>query len=391
MNEKRYLRFRVIERIEHWILFLSFTTLAVTGLPQKYASAGISQAIISGLGGIEAVRIIHRVAATIFILEAIYHLVMLGYKLYVRRVQATMLPGIKDATDAIQAAKYNLGLSTQEPKLPRYNFAEKAEYWAMIWGLVLMGLTGFMLWNPLLTTRILPGDFIPAAKAAHGYEALLAVLAIILWHFYNVHIKFWNWSMIKGSLSEHQMEEEHGQELQDIEAGRVKAPTATPEELRKRKMLYFPIATVVSLALVFGIYWLVTAEQTAITTIPAAEPNVPIFSPVTPTPAPTAAATETSAAPASGGGAAATWDGGIGALFQDKCGSCHGPAAMGGLALDTYANAMKGGSTGPVIVAGDPDKSPLVDVQKKGGHAAEFSPEELQQVIDWIKAGALEK
>ena len=103
------------------------------------------------------------------------------------------------ALDALQWFRYNLGMAEKPPKMPRYNFMEKAEYWAMAWGLVLMGLTGLMLWNPIATTNILPGTFIPAAKAAHGAEAVLAVLAIILWHFYHVHIKHWNWAMIKGT------------------------------------------------------------------------------------------------------------------------------------------------------------------------------------------------
>lgn len=85
----------------------------------------------------------------------------------------------------------------------------------------MMGLTGFMLWNPIITARILPGEFIPAAKVAHGLEAVLAVLAILLWHFYGVHLKTWNWSMIKGTLTKHQMLEEHAKEVEEIANGEV--------------------------------------------------------------------------------------------------------------------------------------------------------------------------
>ena len=220
-SNQNYLRFQVAQRIEHLVLILSFTILGLTGLPQKYSLAPISQAIINGLGGIEAVRVIHRFAATIFVLEAVYHLVVVGYMVFVMRRKASMLPGIKDATDGMQWFFHNLGMRKDHPKMPRYNFGEKLEYWAMAWGLVLMGLTGFMLWNPLATANILPGQVIPAAKAAHGAEAVLAVLAIILWHFYNVHLKRWNWSMIRGTLSKEEMEEEHAQELEEIEKGPV--------------------------------------------------------------------------------------------------------------------------------------------------------------------------
>ena len=182
MSEKlnSFVRFQVAQRIEHLILIISFTTLGLTGLPQKYSLSPISQAIISGLGGIEAIRVIHRIAATIFVLEAVYHLVVAGYKIYVLRKQASMVPGVKDGVDAFQWFVYNLGLRKELPKMPRYNFGEKIEYWAMLWGLLLMGLTGFMLWNPLATVRFLPGQFIPAAKAAQGGEAVLAVLGIVL-------------------------------------------------------------------------------------------------------------------------------------------------------------------------------------------------------------------
>src|SRR5512138_2363992 len=110
-ENKQYTRFDVARRIEHLVLIISFTTLGVTGLVQKYAMSGISDAIIQALGGIEFTRIIHRTAAIIFLLEAVYHLVVLGYKLYVLRVEASMMPGVKDLRDVIQFVGYNLGMT----------------------------------------------------------------------------------------------------------------------------------------------------------------------------------------------------------------------------------------------------------------------------------------
>lgn len=395
-QQKSYLRFNAAQRIEHAVLITSFTLLALTGLPQKYASAGISEAMIALFGGIQAIRVIHRIAATVFLLEAVYHVVVVGYKLFVMRVAPTMLPGVKDATDAISTATYNLGITKKAPRLPRYNFAEKMEYWAMIWGLVLMGLTGLMLWNPIMTTGILPGQFIPAAKIAHGMEAVLAVLAIIIWHFYNVHIKMFNKSMFTGKMTEHQMEEEHAGELDAIASGKAAPVIVAPKDLARRRKIYYPIAAIVALALTGAIFWIITAENTAIETIVPPESNVPVFVPVTETPAlpmGTAEATETgdtSADSEAAPGGATTWSGGISALFQSKCGSCHGPAAMGGLAVDSYANLLKGGASGPGFVAGDAATSAVVTVQESGDHPGMFTAEELQQVIDWINAGAPE-
>jgi formate dehydrogenase gamma subunit len=401
MSENRYLRFEFARRIEHAVLILSFTTLGLTGLIQKYATADISEALIRLLGGIESTRIIHRTAAVIFLLEAVYHLVVLGYKLYIQRVEASMMPGVKDVRDVIQFVGFNLGITKDHPKMGRFNFAEKAEYWAMIWGLVMMGLTGLMLWNPISTANILPGQVIPAAKSAHGLEAVLAVLAIILWHFYNVHIKMWNWAMLKGTLSQKEMEEEHALELEAIQADQKPQPLSA-QERAKRMKIFVPVSAVASIVVMVIIYQFLTFEKTAITTIPPALGGVPAYQRQTATPLPTKAPTATSAPkpttapqptgaattqPAAGG---VTWDGAVGAIFKDTCSACHGSNAMGGLNVTSYADLMKGGTNGAIIKAGDPDNSAVIK-KMKDGHAKVFSDADLAKVIDWIKSGAVEK
>ena len=97
-----------------------------------------------------------------------------------------------------------------------------------------------MLWNPISRRELLPGQFIPAAKAAHGAEAILAVLAILVWHFYNVHIKTFNKSMFTGKMTRHQMEEEHGEELERLAAGEAR-PAASPEGMRRRERIFVPV------------------------------------------------------------------------------------------------------------------------------------------------------
>ena len=394
MDEKKVLinRFSAIQRIEHWVLVASFTFLALTGLPQKYPTVGISDFIIGFLGGIEMVRTIHHIAAIVFILESVYHLVVVGYKLFVMRMKASMLPGLSTVTEGIQSLLYNLGFRKDMPKAGRYNFAEKLEYWAMIWGLLLMGLTGLMLWNPIVITQALPGEFIPAAKSAHGNEAVLAVLAIIVWHFYSVHLRHWNWSIFNGKLTRKEMEEEHPLELVDIESGKAAARPA-PAVQRRRRTYYAPVAAVVTLGLVFGLFRFITAEQTAITTIPpAVSTGLPIFEKQTPTLLPTQLPTPTSAPlPTQVPGAttqALTWDTGIGALFKTNCSACHG--SLGGLSLSSYADAMKGGTNGVVIVPGDPNASLLVQ-KMSGTHPKVFSSADLAKIIAWIQAGAAEK
>ena len=262
-----YKRFDRWQRIQHALLILSFTTLTITGIPQMYSESWIGQATIWLFGGIESTRILHRVAAILLMLGTIWHGGDVTYRVFVRRVRWTMLPTWKDITDFWQSMAYNVGLLKQAPALPRYNFGEKAEYWAVIWGTVIMIITGFMLWNPIATTNYLPGQAIPAALAAHGGEALLAALSILTWHAYNVHVKYFNRSMFTGYLRREIMEEEHKMELEAIEAGDVETPP-DPATLRRRKLIFYPLAVVISLVLLTGLYAFVTFEETAIATIP---------------------------------------------------------------------------------------------------------------------------
>jgi formate dehydrogenase gamma subunit len=289
-----YPRFSLAQRLEHWLMTISFTVLGVTGLPQRYARAAWADQMIMALGGIETVRIIHRASAVVFMLVLLYHFMAVAYKIYVLRARPSMLPGLSDVTDTLDTVRYQLGLARRAPRLPRYNFAEKIEYWAVIWGGVLMTITGFMLWNPIATTRFLPGEFVPAAKAAHSAEALLAILAIIIWHVYWVHLRTFNRAMITGKLTREQMVEEHAAELAEIEAGRI--PPPLPREIkRRRERIFLPVATMLALTSVFGVFLFTTFEQTAITTIPPAETAL-AFVPATPTPTNTPRPTPTPAA-----------------------------------------------------------------------------------------------
>lgn len=286
-----YQRFSLFQRLEHWIMVISFVTLAATGLPQRYALSPWAETLIGWMGGIETVRIVHRVAATLFITITIAHVLELAYKVLVLRVRFSILPGLRDVTDLLGTIAYNLRLTRQPPSLPRFTFAEKIEYWALVWGSVLMIITGAMLWNPIATTKFLPGEFIPAAKMAHSAEALLAGLAVLIWHVYFVHLRTFNKSMFTGRLTRHEMEEEHAAELQEIESGLIRLPA--PKDIRRRReRVFMPIAAVVTLAFIVGLYFFVTMEQTTIATIPPAD-QVQAFVPATPTPTRTPTTTPT--------------------------------------------------------------------------------------------------
>jgi formate dehydrogenase gamma subunit len=267
---RTYPRFSVSDRIQHAVMALAFLVLTVTGLPQKYVAQDLRfvDDLIDLLGGIETIRVIHRWAATVLMLVTTYHLLDLAYRVIVRRVALSMLPRYQDLADAVQAVRYNLGLAAQRPKADRYTWEEKVEYWSLIWGTVVMIATGFMLWNPVATARFLPGEFIPAAQVVHGGEALLAILAVLVWHFYSVHLRHFNRSMFTGHMSEPEMEDEHPLELERIRSG-ASPPGPDPQVLARRRKVFLPVAAVVGIAVLAGVYWFVTFEQTAITTLPA--------------------------------------------------------------------------------------------------------------------------
>ncbi len=386
-HEKKYQRFTIDQRVEHFLFLMSFSILGFTGLIQKYHTSPISQSLMAVLGGIEMTRVIHRTNAVIMLIVSGYHIISMLYRLIVLRVSWTMLPGIEDAQHILQDIAFNLGLRSKRPYYGRYNYGEKMEYLAVVWGTVVMAITGFMMWNPINTTNYLPGEYVPAAKAAHGGEAVLAVLAIIIWHFYNVHFRNLNKSMFTGNLTHEEMEEEHPAELALIETGKT-GIRPTPQIIRRRQQVFLPVALVLTAVFSYGIWWFITLEpDTAITTLPSGETSA-IFVKITPTPRPTLTPTPTPDPNKPVG--ADTWDGNYSGLFRDRCSTCHYTTAVGGLKLDSYADALKGGNSGPGIAPGDSDGSLIVQVQALGGHPGQLTADELEQVINWIKAGAPE-
>ena len=140
-----YQRFPLARRIEHVIMLLSFGTLGLTGLPQRYPLADISVWFVNLLGGIENLRAIHHVSATVMMLGTAWHIIVAGYKVFVLREKMSMLPSLQDVKDGWQALMHNIGLAKKFPQMGRFTFEEKLEYWAFVWGAIVMGLTGFLM------------------------------------------------------------------------------------------------------------------------------------------------------------------------------------------------------------------------------------------------------
>jgi cytochrome b subunit of formate dehydrogenase len=143
----------------------------------------------------------------------IYHVAYLGISQEGRRWLKDILVRGKDFKDVLGNFRYYLGLSGVRPKIARFGYAEKAEYWAVVWGTILMGLTGLMIWFKLGIFAFLPRWTVDIALAIHFYEAVLATLAIIVWHFYQVifdpDVYPLNFAFIDGRVSEEHYREEH--------------------------------------------------------------------------------------------------------------------------------------------------------------------------------------
>ena len=216
-GSRMFVRFSRGEIMEHWILLVSFSILGLTGLLQRYAAIYVIGLVINVVfGGIDTLRVIHHMAAIVFGLQSIYHGFKILYFWFVKREPGAMFPMVKDITDMLGMIKYNAGFAKERPKFDRYTVEEKLEYWALIWGTVVMSLTGLMQWFPTVTTQYLPGEAIPIARVAHSLEAVLAVAAIIMWHMYHSVIKEHNTSIFTGFMDEHEMQENHPLEYERI-------------------------------------------------------------------------------------------------------------------------------------------------------------------------------
>jgi len=180
------LRMNLWFRLAHWGIMASFPTLVVTGFALKYPDSWWAKPLLMWESN-EGVRGgLHRTAAVVLIAATLFHIVHLAMKRHDRAFLWGMIPTIKDATDMLDVFRYNLGLTKQEPKFGKFNYAEKMEYWAFMWGTMVMALSGFLLWFNNFTLRHFPKWVADAATAIHWYEALLATFAILIWHFYLV-------------------------------------------------------------------------------------------------------------------------------------------------------------------------------------------------------------
>ncbi|HEY7585208.1 MAG TPA: cytochrome b/b6 domain-containing protein [Candidatus Deferrimicrobiaceae bacterium] len=219
-------RFNRNFRFQHMVMFSSVIILIITGMPIKFPDFILSRFFINLWGGINNSTLVHRIGALMLVYFMLHHLVYSIFSRDGRRDFVLLIPMPKDLRDAVQNIRYFLGKAKEKPKFGRFSYIEKFDYWAVYWGCIIMIGSGAFLWGESIVLKYLPKFALDIAHEMHSDEALLATLAIVIWHFYNVHfnpdrfpgtLMWWH-----GRISEHEIKEEHPLEYEEIMARRAK-------------------------------------------------------------------------------------------------------------------------------------------------------------------------
>jgi cytochrome b subunit of formate dehydrogenase len=168
---------------QHSLLALAFTVLVISGFALRYSEFWLFEWMFGWDGGFTVRGAIHRSAAGVFVFGCIWHILFLRTR-NGREFIRGILPSITDFKHFGQMLLYNLGRRREHPRFGIFTFVEKAEYWALIWGGVVMTLTGLLLWFDNFAIHYLPKGFLDVMLVIHFYEAVLATLAIAVWHLY---------------------------------------------------------------------------------------------------------------------------------------------------------------------------------------------------------------
>jgi len=262
-EDEAFVRMSLVERLQHGAVLVVFVLLILTGLPLLLHRLKIFKWVFSPEKSFYIRGLIHRAAAVGLIAAAVWHAASTAFTSRGRRNLKDMRPRVKDVRDAVQSLGFNLGFSRYlhrhglgknfferhpfwlfktAPLFERYSFIEKFEYWALVWGTMIMILSGFFMWRVDLSLRLFPLWVHNIFILVHGYEAVLALLAILTWHMYNVHLNPEDFPMSKvwlnGKMTGRELRLRHPLEYRRIHEGRLsrkRAETRAGEALAGRQ------------------------------------------------------------------------------------------------------------------------------------------------------------
>lgn len=201
------------EVLQHLLLTVSFVVLVITGFALRYPET-LWVDWLAAVGMTETVRgVTHRAAAVLMMVTALVH----AYHVFLTRrgrgALRAMLPEVQDCRDVVDNLRYHTWRTEAHARFGRFDYSQKAEYWALVWGTLIMALTGLVLWFPTWAVKVFPVLVVPASQTIHFYEAILATLAIIVWHFFFVifHPDEYpmSWTWITGKMSMDSVRKHH--------------------------------------------------------------------------------------------------------------------------------------------------------------------------------------
>jgi cytochrome b subunit of formate dehydrogenase len=234
-------RFSRTDRLLHGFLMLSFLWLALTGMPLLFSDAPWASRIAKLLGNFQVARMLHRIFATIMIAVFLTHITRLMRRVLIEKDYSifwgptSLVPQPRDLADMLQHVSWFVGRG-ERPRFDRYTYWEKFDYWAVFWGMAIIGGSGLMLWFPLFFSKVLPGWMFNIALLVHGEEALLAVGFIFTIHFFNSHLRPEKFPMdpviFTGRVTldelKHERPAEYARLEQSGELARLSVPPPTP-------------------------------------------------------------------------------------------------------------------------------------------------------------------
>jgi formate dehydrogenase subunit gamma len=219
-SPEEFQRLTVLMRVQHIILAVSCIILIVTGMPLRYPDSTFAELLFRTTDGVAGAGMLHRIAAAALTFVGVFHMGYVALTREGREQWKYLLPRVKDVVDVLLNVAYFLGIRRGRPQFDRFSYFEKFDYWAVYWGCVVMIGSGVILWFHEHVMRFLPKVAIDVAHEAHSDEGLLAMLAIIIWHFYNVHFnpdRFpMSWVWWTGKMTKEEMIEHHPLEYERI-------------------------------------------------------------------------------------------------------------------------------------------------------------------------------
>jgi len=238
-SARYYQRFSLPQRFLHGFLAVTFLGLAMTGLTLRFSAEGWATTFAHAVGGFGTMLFFHLFSAVVLTIAFLIHVANLVYRIVAKREysllwgSSSMVPNLKDITDFIQQFKWFL-FRGPKPKFDRYAYWDKVDYWAVFWGMAIIGLSGYAMWFAPFFARFVPGSWLNIALLIHGEEAILAVGFIFTIHFFNTHLRPDNFPMdmviFNGRQSEEELKHRHPEEYKrlvesgELEKLRVEAP-----------------------------------------------------------------------------------------------------------------------------------------------------------------------